>query len=87
MRLEIKTKKGFRNPVHHPQMFKGLSRICSYDEETKHLILLISENNEETFQRLHSLKNTDFLVEGETPVSVEIRQLFQLIVKQRKLRK
>ena len=73
MRIEIKTKKGFRNPVHNPELFKGLASTISYDEESKHLILWVSENNEETWKRLHSLENTDFLVEGETPASVEVR--------------
>ena len=73
MRIEIKTKKGFRNPVDYPELFKGLCAGLNYDQETKHLILWVSENNEETWKRLHSLENTDFLVEGETPASVEVR--------------
>lgn len=72
MRIEIKTKKGFRNPVDYPELFQDLCGNCSYDEKTKHLILWVSKN-EQTWKRLHSLKNTDFLVEGETPASVEIR--------------
>ena len=73
MEVQIKTKKGFRNPVHNPELFKGLANMIFYDEENKHLILWVAENNEETFQRLNNLKNTDLLVEGETPSSVEVR--------------
>ena len=73
MLIKIKTEKGFLNPMHFPQMFEGLSRICSYDEESKHLILFVLENNEETFQHLNALTSNDFLVNGETPVSVEVR--------------
>lgn len=73
MEVQIKTKKGFRNPVQYPELFKGLANMIYYDEENKHLILWVAENNEETFQRLNALENTDFLVEGETPASVEIR--------------
>lgn len=72
MRIEIKTKNGFRNPVEYPELFKDLASVVSYDEKTKHLILWVY-TNEQTWKRLHSLKNTDFLVEGETPASVEIR--------------
>ena len=73
MRIEIKTKKGFRNPVDYPDAFVDLCENCSYDEKTKHLILWVFKNDQ-TWKRLHSLENTDFLVEGETPASVEVRQ-------------
>jgi hypothetical protein len=72
MKLEIKTNKGYRNPLFSPELFKGLSSVFSYDDIARHLILFVHENDE-TYRKLHALEAEDFRVNGESPNSIEVR--------------
>jgi hypothetical protein len=72
MKLEIKTNKGYRNPLFSPELFKGLSTVFSYDDIDRHLILFVHENAE-TYRKLHVLEAEDFKLNGESPKTVEFR--------------
>jgi hypothetical protein len=72
MKLEIKTNKGYRNPLFSPELFKGLSTVFSYDAIDRHLILFVHENAE-TYRKLKALEAEHFKLNGESPKTVEVR--------------